>query len=110
MKADYVLTTFSPAMFGEKATTHVRAISKEVADKMVTPHTKLVATRPTHDRLARNQFSALDEQTARYAQLRPGTVAIHLQYRGPNIDDDGVIPFGGMVTFTLIETEEYHED
>lgn len=109
MKADYVLTTFSPAMFGEGATAHIRIITTEEARKLVGPSTRVVATRPSHERLARNQFEPMAEETVRYAQLRPGTSAVHLHYRGPQVPDSGDMPLGSMITYTLIETEAYQK-
>jgi hypothetical protein len=32
-----------------------------------------------------------------------------MHYRGPQVPDSGEVPLGGMVTFYLIETEEYQE-
>lgn len=107
MNINYILTTFSPAMFGEKATTHIRIISPEEATSLVDGSTRIVATRTSHERLARSQFPAASEDTARYAMLKPDTCAIHLHYRGPQVPDDGSMPMGGMVTFYLIETTEY---
>jgi len=107
--ANYVLTTFSPAMFGEGATAHIKIISKEDAQSRVGDTTKIVATRVSHDRLARDQLSGANSETARYATLNPGVCAIHMHYRGPNVGDDGRLPLGGMVTFYLIEVDEYQE-
>lgn len=109
MKINYVLTTFSPAMFGEGATAHIQAISSAKARELVDEHTKVVATRAGHERLAKSQLPGCSEETGRYAQLRPGTSALHLHYRGPHIGDDGELPFGGVVTFYLIEAVELHE-
>lgn len=109
MHADYVLTTFSPAMFGERATAHIKIIAKDEATALISERTKIVATRVSHDRLARNQLLGADRETARYAMLNPGVTAIHLHYRGPQIGDDGHLPASGMVTFYLIEVEEYLE-
>lgn len=109
-KIDYVLTTFSPAMFGEGATVHIRPISLEEARKLTDEHTKISATRVSHERLARKQFPDVSDETARYAQLRAGTNAIHLHYRGPQVPDSGEMPVGSMVTLYLVETEEYAED
>ena len=109
MQADYVLTTFSPAMFGTGATAHIRIIEAGEAQKLVGEETKIVATRVSHDRLARKQVPGTAAETARYAQLTPGTLAIHLHYRGPQIGDDGNLPLGGMVTFYLIEVEDYQQ-
>lgn len=61
----------------------------------------------THERLARNQFPTAGDEVTRYANLKPGTNAIHLHYRGPMIPDDGQIPIGGMVSAYLIEVEDY---
>jgi hypothetical protein len=107
MKINYVLTTFSPAMFGEAASAHIRIISKDEAGSLVDEGTKIVATRTSHERLARNQFPHAGEETARYAMLKPGVNSIHLHYRGPQVPDSGDVPLGGMVTFYLIETTEY---
>lgn len=109
MKINYVLTTFSPAMFGERATSHIRIITTEEARRLVDHDTKIVATRVSHERLAKSQFPNASEETARYAMLKPGTCAIHLHYRGPQVPDTGEMPAGAMVTFYLIETEEYAE-
>lgn len=109
MQANYVLTTFSPAMFGEAATAHIKIIHKDEATALIDERTKIVATRVSHDRLARNQLSGADPETARYATLNAGITAIHLHYRGPQIGDDGALPLNGMVTFYLIEVEEYAE-
>jgi hypothetical protein len=76
--ADYILTTFSPAMFGEKASAHFKLISREDAAKMVGPNTEVIATRVSHDRLARKQLPGAREETGRYARLRerwPGKTA-----------------------------------
>ena len=107
MKVNYVLTTFSPAMFGEGATAPVKIITHDEAEALVDEHTKIVATRPSHERLARLQFPGASDETARYAMLKPQTNAVHLHYRGPQVPDSGEIPTGGMVTFYLIEAEEY---
>ncbi|WP_380874275.1 hypothetical protein ACFB49_46850 [Sphingomonas sp. DBB INV C78] len=106
-QVDYVLTTFSPAMFGEGATAHIKIIEAEEARSLVDTDTKIVATRVSHDRLAHAQLPGASEETARYAMLKPGVCAIHLHYRGPQVGDDGKLPVGSMVTFYLIEVEEY---
>ena len=107
--ADYILTTFSPAMFGEQATAHIRIVPKDEADRLVGPSTRIVATRVSHERLAKRQFPPAADETARYAMLKPGIAAIHLHYRGPQVADDGHLPTGGMVTFYVIDTEEYQD-
>jgi hypothetical protein len=106
---DYILTTFSPAMFGQGATVHIRPITIEDARKLVDEDTKISATRVSHDRLARIHFPGANEEIARYAQLKPGTSAIHMHYRGPQVPDSGEVPVGGMVTFYLVEAEAYQE-
>jgi hypothetical protein len=108
-RVDYILTTFSPAMFGQGATVHIRPITLEEARKLVDEDTKISATRVSHDRLARIHFAGAHEETARYAQLKPGTCAIHIHYRGPQVPDSGEVPVGGMVTFYLIEAEQYQQ-
>lgn len=110
MKINFILTAFSPAMFGEKATVHVRAISLDQAREYVDGSTKIMATRVTHDRLAKVLFPKADPDATRYANLRPGTAAIHLLYRGPPIPDSGEVPLTGSVTPYLIEVEEYQDD
>jgi hypothetical protein len=107
MPADYVLTTFTPAMFGEGATAHIRIVPREEALKLVDQHTRVAATRVSHERLAKAQFPGVAEETARFAMLKPGVTAIHILYRGPQVPDDGTLPVGGTVMFYLIEVEEY---
>jgi hypothetical protein len=77
-KINYVLTTFSPAMFGEAATSHICIISKEEAEGLVSDATKIVAIRPSHERLAKTHFPYASGETSRYAMLKPGVNAIHL--------------------------------
>jgi hypothetical protein len=108
-RVDYILTTFSPAMFGTGATVHIKPITLEDARKLVDAETRISATRVSHDRLARLQFPGAHEETARYAVLKPGTTAIHLHYRGPQVPDSGEVPIGASVNFYLIEAEEYQE-
>lgn len=109
MKINYILTTFSLAMFGEGATIHTRVITQEEADRLVDEHTKIIATRVSHERLARNQFGGLTNEVARFASMEPGANAIHISYRGPPVAEDGELPFGGSVILYLVETEEYAE-
>ena len=106
---DYILTTFSPAMFGQGATVHIRPTTLDEARKLVDEGTRISATRVSHDRLARLQFPNAHEETARYAVLKPGTRAIHLHYRGPQVPDSGEVPIGASINFYLIEAEEYQE-
>ena len=109
MPANYILTTFSPAMFGEKATIHIRAIPHDEAQRHVDPSTRVVATRVSHERLAKAQFPNSADELARYANFKPATSAVLLSYRGPPVPDDGSVPVGGSVMFYLIEVEQYQE-
>lgn len=109
MNIDYILTALSPAMFGERATVHIKAITVDDAAKGVNRNTKIMATRVTHERLARGQFPHADQTATRYASLTPGTTALHLLYRGPPVPDSGELPIGGALTPYLIEVEEYQE-
>jgi hypothetical protein len=110
MQADYVLTTFSPAMFGAGATAHIKIVPAEEAQRLVGDQTKIVATRVSHERLARRQLPGASPEVSRYAALTAGTTSIHLHYRGPTmIGEDGELPVGAMVTFYLIEAEPYQE-
>lgn len=96
-------------MFGEEASAHTRIIPTEEAQALVSETTRVVATRLSHDRLARGQFLNVSKETARYAMLKPGTNAIHLHYRGPQLEDSGEVPLGGVVNLYLIEVDEYQE-
>lgn len=83
MPVDYVLTTFTPAMFGEGATAHIKIVEAAETQSLVDRNTRIVATRVSHDRLARNQLKGMAQDTARYATLKGGVTAIHIHYRGP---------------------------
>jgi hypothetical protein len=109
MPASYILTTFSPAMFGEKATIHIKAVERAEAEKHIDRTTRTVATRVSHERLAKTQFPGSSDELARYANFKPNTCAILLSYRGPPVPDTGEVPTGGSVMFYLIEVEEYQE-
>ncbi|HEX8580347.1 MAG TPA: hypothetical protein VF655_12240 [Allosphingosinicella sp.] len=109
MQIDYILTTFSPAMFGEKATAYVRVIHHDEAMTLVNESSRVVATRVSHEKLARHQFPQVSSDTQRYVVLQPGKVAIHLHYRGPQVSESGELPNGGAVSLYLIEVEEYDE-
>lgn len=109
MNINYVLTAFSPAMFGQRATTHISIISLEEAKSLVNENTRLMATRITHEKLGRGVFPNLSPEPTRYADLRPGVNAIHLHYRGPPLDQSGELPPGSVVTPYLIEVQEFQE-
>jgi hypothetical protein len=96
-------------MFGTGATVRIKPITLEDARKLVGADTRIAATRVSHERLARSQFPGVHDETARYAQLRPGRSAIHLHYRGPSIPESGEMPFNGIITFYFVEAEEYQD-
>lgn len=104
---DYVPTTFLPVMFDEEATAHIKIVESAEAQSLVDETTKVLANPPGHERLVRNQLLNLQMETAGYAMLKPGVPAIHLHYRGPQVGDDGRLAISGMVTFNLIEIQEY---
>ena len=101
---DYVPTTFLPVRFGEEATAHIKFVESAEAQSLVDETTKVLANRPSHEKLVRNQLLRLQMETARYAMLKPGIPAIP---RGPQVGDDGRVRVGGMATFDLIEVEDY---
>lgn len=109
MTADYILTTFSPALFGERATVHIRTIALEDARRLVDENTKVVSTRVSHEKLAKTSFPNAGSDVQRYAQLPPGKSALLVSYRGPPVPDTGVVPAGGSITIFLIESDEYQE-
>jgi hypothetical protein len=109
MNIDYILTAFSPAMFGNAATAHIQMLTLEEAKERVDANTLIQATRSTHEMLARNVFPQITRPATRYADLTPGRAVLHLHYRGPPIGTDGVVPAGSVVTPYLIEVEEFQE-
>lgn len=96
-------------MFGTMATAHLRLVAREEADAWVTENTKIVASRASHERLAKLQFPGAAEALQRYGTLDPGKNAILISYRGPPAPDTGIVPDTGTVLFYLIEVEEYQE-
>jgi hypothetical protein len=110
VKANYLLTAFSPLMFGERATVHIRVIDHEKAAELVDGRTRLLATRPDHQLLAEQQFGHHNMEVVRYSNLKSGMVAVHMHYRGPTVDNNTTLPFNSTVTYSLIEIEEYQED
>lgn len=109
IKINFILTAFSPVMFGARGTCHIQLMTVEEARRLVDADTKIMASRVTHERLARNQFPGVSPDVVRFAELKPGVNALHLHYRGPMIGDDGLLPPGGFVQCYLIEAEEYVE-
>lgn len=104
MKIEYILTAFSPSMFGDGATVNIRRIEADEAVRLVDVGTKIMASRVSHERLARSTFPSVAGPAARYAMLGPGKNAIHLHYRGPQIPESGAMPAGGSINYYLIET------
>lgn len=107
MKINFILTNFSPAMVGEKASLHIRALQVHEAQALVDGNTKILATRIPHERLARGMFPNADPELARFVSLKDGVNALFLQYKGPQLGEDGKIPFGATVIPYLIEVENY---
>jgi hypothetical protein len=108
MPLKYLLTTFSLTMFGDSASLYIKTISEDEAKGMVGPNTQIVATRPSHENMAKNLFGSL--RTTRFADMAPDSSALAIHYRGPPIGDDGVVPEGSTITYYLIESEEYAEE
>lgn len=107
MKFDYILTTFSPTMFGGDASIYMKTITKEEAKERISDSTQIVATRDSHSNMARHLFG--DRRSIRNADLSPGKCAVLIHYRGPPVKDDGHTPKGAVITYYLIEVEEYEE-
>lgn len=106
-RVDYILTTFSPTMFGESASIYLKTIDKDDAKGRIGVDTQIVATRESHENMARNLFG--DHRTVRHADLAPGRSAVIIHYRGPPVGDDGHTPKGATLTYYLVEVEEYEE-
>ena len=102
---DYILTTFSPTMFGSAASVYIREVEADVAKKAMNGETPVVANRDSHRNMAANLFG--NRPNVRYADMQPGKSAIIIHYRGPAVPDDGTIPDEGSVSFYHIESEEY---
>ncbi len=105
---NYILTTYSATMFGDRASIHQMVVSAEVAKGLIGPATQIVATRASHENLAKLVFGQ-DMRVTRFADMVPEKSAILVHYRGAPIGDDGVPPEGSTVTFYLVESEEYQE-
>lgn len=109
MPADFLLTTFSPSMFGEKATVHIRLVDTDEAKSLVGPNTVAVASRVSHEQLVKRQLDAATTRTQRFVTMMPGQSGVAIHYRGPAVPDDGTLPAGGAVNFYHIEVEDYQE-
>lgn len=103
----FVLTAFSITMFGSKASIHMEEVSLETAKCLLGPATQIVATRPSHENMAKQLFG--DMRVTRFADMTEGTTALVLHYRGAPIDDTGTVPEGGVVTVYLVEADSYQE-
>lgn len=109
MNIDYILTAFSPAMFGEEATAHIQLIPLDEAQSLVDDRTIVMATRSTHANLAKTVFPQATKLT-RYVSLSPGVAAIVLHYRGTPLPNDGRLPTDAVINAYLIEVEELQEE
>lgn len=107
LPVDYVLTTYSVTMFGPKASIHQQEVTIETAKCLLGVGTQIVATRASHENMAKHLFG--DLKTTRFADMAPDKSAIVIHYRGAPIDDTGVVPDGSTVTLYLVESEEYQE-
>jgi hypothetical protein len=106
---DYVITTFSPAMFDKGVTAHWKSIPLEAARAMVDDYgTSILSRRVCHERVARVHFPDV-KKTVGHIKLKPGSSALHVLYSGAPIESDGVIPEGGFIRTYLLEIEEYQE-
>ena len=108
-KADYILTTFSPTMFGGRASIHLETLDTDDAKNFVGEDTAIVATRPSHENMAKNLFG-VDQPVTRFADCRPGRTALVIHYRGSQVPDDGTIPADGVVTIFLVDVEDFIEE
>ena len=106
--AHYILTTTSLTMFGEKSTAHIKIVSEREALERIGPETQIVATRESHENMAKGLFG--DRRVVRQADLGPERSAICLIYRGPPVPDNGTVPKGAKIVYYLVEVEEYYED
>ena len=74
-QATYILTTFSPAMFGDGATSHIRILGKTEAEAIVREQqNKLEATGEKIDRVPSQELAETDvapEDPAPGTQLKP---------------------------------------
>lgn len=109
MNIDYILTAFSPAMFGEGATTHIQLIPLDEAQSLVDDRTIVMATKNSRLNLAKTVFPQATQMT-RYVSLSPGEAAIIIHYRGPPLPNDGHLPAGAVISAYLIEVEELQEE
>ena len=107
MKANYILTTLSPTMFGASASIFMKTITEDEARDRITDDTQIVSTRESHANMAQILFGT--RRVIRIAELGPDRCAILIHYRGPPVGDDGHKPKGGTITYYLFETEEYDE-
>lgn len=106
---DYILTTFSPTMFGGRASIHIETLDKDNAAAFVGEDTAIVATRASHENMAKNLFGDAQPVT-RFADCRPGRSALVIHYRGSQVPDDGTIPADGVVTIFRVDVEDFIEE
>ena len=92
-------------MFGESAGIFMRIITKAEAKKLIDDETQIVATRESHENMAKHLFGS--RRVVRTADLSPGRSAVLIHYRGPPVGDDGHTAKNAVITYYLIEVEEY---
>lgn len=63
MRVTYILTRFSPAMFGEGATAHIKFIDARTPMSLIDRNSQIVTTRVSDDQLARNQLPGTADET-----------------------------------------------
>jgi hypothetical protein len=107
MKANYILTTFSPTMFGNAISLYMKTITEDEAKSHVDDSTQIVASRESHSNMAARLFG--QRNSIRHADLGPDRSAILIHYRGKPVCDSGIIPPDAVITYYLLETEEYTE-
>jgi len=105
---NYVLTTYSATMFGTAASIHQKEVTLDEAKALIGPSTTLIATRKSHENMAKRVFG--DLAVERFADMHPEKSAILLHYRGVPLSDEGTVPADATVTLYLIESEEYLDE
>ena len=109
LPVEYILTTFSVSMFGPKASIHLQELTLEAAKCLLGMNTKIVATRNTHEALAKRTFGEAIE-VVRFADMTPDHSAIVMHYRGAALKDDEAVPEGSTITYYLVESEDFIEE
>lgn len=105
---EVILTTYSVTMFGPKASIHQQEIDEATMLSLIGPDTQIVATRQSHESMAKQLCG--DLPVTRFADMSPDSSAIAIHYRGAPISETGQLADGGVVTYYLIESEDYLEE